>query len=128
MRTPRPGWARRSTARPHRPKRRAVLVIAVLAAVRARAEPVSMPVVVVETSTTVEFRVRVGKRIDPGSVEVEIAGRTVTVRAREAGGERLYERRFILHEPVTEERATAEYDRAGWLTVVLRKQSAPPPE
>jgi len=108
--------------------RRAVLVIAVLAAVRARAEPVSMAVVVVETSTTVEFRVRVGERIDPGSVEVEIAGRTVTVRAREAGGERFYERRFILHEPVIEERATAEYDRAGWLTVVLRKQSAPPPE
>ena len=107
--------------------RRAVLVIAVLAAVHARAEPVSMPVVVVETSTTVVLRVRVGERIDPGSVEVEIAGRTVTVRAR-AAGERLYERRFILHEPVIEEHAAAEYDRAGWLTVVLRKQSAPPPE
>ena len=88
-----------------------------------------MPVVVVETSTTVELRVRVGERIDPGSVEVEIAGRTVTVRARDAaGGDRVYERRFVVHQPVIEEQAAAEYDGAEWLTVVLRKQSPAPAE
>ena len=37
---------------------------------------------------------------------------------------RVYERRFILHEPVIEEHAAAEYDGKGWLTVVLRKRSA----
>ena len=109
--------------------RGAVLLIAVLAAVRARAEPTSMPVVVVETSTIVELRVRIGDRIDPGSVEVEIADRTVTIRAHDAaGGNHVYERRFVVHEPVVEEHAAAEYDGAGWLTLVLRKQSPVPPE
>ena len=94
----------------------------------ARGEPMSMPVVVVETSKTVELRIRAGERIDPGSVEVEIAGRTVTIHARDVAGDgRVYERRFVLHEPVIEEHAAAEYAK-GWLTVVLRKRSAAPGE
>jgi len=103
-----------------------VLLIAVLATALARAEPTAMPVVVIETAATVELRIRLGERIDPGSVEVEIAGRAVTIRARDAaGGNRVYERRFIMHEPVVEEHAAAQYDGTAWLTVVLRKQSPP---
>jgi len=88
-----------------------------------------MPAVVVERSTTVEVRVRMEDRIDPGSVEVEIAGRTVTIRARDvAGGDHVYERRFVVHEPVIEEHAAAEYDSEGRLTIVLRKQAPVPRE
>jgi len=101
-----------------------VLLALTLAAVRAVAG--SLPVIVVETPTTVELHLRIDERVDPGSVEVEIAGRTVTIHARDAAsGERIYERRFHLHEPVVEEHATAEYER-GRLTVVLHKRPPAP--
>ena len=98
-----------------------VMLLAVaLSAVRAFAAP--LPVIVVETPTTVELHLRIDERIDPGSVEVEIAGRTVTIHARDAAsGERVYERKFRVHEPLVEEQATADY-HDGRLIVVLRKR------
>jgi len=100
----------------------AVLLLVVLAARAAVAGTSSIPVLVVETPTTVELRIRLIERMDPSSVELELAGRTVTIHARDAAtGERAYQRRLTLHQPVIEERAAAEYDGGKWLTIVLRK-------
>ena len=105
-----------------------IILLLAIALSPVRASAASLPVVVVETPTTVELRLRMEERIDPGSVEVEIAGRTVTVHARDArSGEPVYERRLRVREPVMEEDAAAEYD-GKWLTVVLRKQLPVPAE
>jgi hypothetical protein len=92
----------------------------------ASAEPHQVIVDVDERGDSVRLRFPQEADIDPGSVQVLLAGRGVTILARTGAGRRVRSPHLRVSAPLTEEGATADYDADGSLTVTLRKQ--PPPE
>jgi len=87
-------------------------------------EPEELRAVVVESEgSTVEVWIALPPSVDPGSVEVQLAGRVVAVRARDDTGRTLRSAPLQIREPVVEDGAQARTEGA-WLVVELRK--APP--
>jgi HSP20 family molecular chaperone IbpA len=104
-----------------------LLVIAACAAGRPAPAPPLVPqgttlrVVAAETPDAVHLRIPPSPDIDPGSVEVRLDGRQLTVLARTASGEQVRSETLTFHEPPVEEGATADYEPDGWLAITLRK-------
>jgi HSP20 family molecular chaperone IbpA len=92
-------------------------------AARPGCEGKRLTVVVEEGAEQVRLRVRVGMRIDPGSVEVDLDGRRISVSAREPDGERVCSGDLWVREPAVEEGSLADYED-GWLTITLAKEQA----
>jgi len=68
------------------------------------------------------LRIPVRVAVDPDSVEVRLAGRALSVSARERdSGRQLHSRAIELDGTAVEAGAEATYDD-GWLTVELRKR------
>jgi hypothetical protein len=88
----------------------------------AAAEPHQVIVDVDESGDSVRLRFPQEADIDPGSVQVLLAGRAVTILARTGAGRRVRSPHLRVASPLTEEGATADYDADGSLTVTLRKQ------
>ena len=88
--------------------------------------PVStaLAVSVSETPDAVLLHIRVPGDVEPGSVEVQFAGRKTVVLARDAMGRPIRSQPLRLPEPVVEEGASADYDGDGALVMTLRKQAA----
>jgi hypothetical protein len=82
-------------------------------------------VIVEEEGDTVEVWVDLPASVDPGSVEVQLAGRVVAVRARDVAGRMLRSAPLHVREPVVEDDAAARTE-GSWLVVELRKDLAPP--
>ena len=81
-----------------------------------------LPVFVSETPDQVLLRIPVEVAVDPDTVEVRLAGRAVSVTARERdSGRRLHSRAITLQGQAVEAGAEASYDD-GWLTVEIRKR------
>ena len=84
-------------------------------------------VIVEDDVDTVSVWIDLPPTVDPGSVEVQLAGRVVAVRARDDAGRTLRSAPLRVREPVTEEGAAARYEGA-WLAITLRKDLSQPPE
>jgi len=81
-----------------------------------------LAVFVSETPDQVLLRIPVRVAVDPDSVEVRLAGRALSVTARERdSGRQLHSREITLDESAVEAGAEASYGD-GWLTVELRKR------
>lgn len=81
-----------------------------------------LPVFVSETRDEVLLRIPVDVPVDPDSVEVQLAGRDVSVTARERdGGREVHSRPIRLAGHAVESGASARYD-GGWLTVAIQKR------
>jgi hypothetical protein len=80
--------------------------------------------VVGETPHSVRVVIHFPPGTDPGSFEVQLLGREVTVLARDAEGSHIRSSPLQLREPPVEDGATADYEGDGWLTVTLRKRAA----
>jgi len=90
--------------------------------------PVELPVFVTETTDKVLLRIPVAVAVDPDTVEVRLAGRAVSVVARERdGGRRVRSREITLQGHAVESGAEASYDD-GWLTVEIHKRGRHAPE
>lgn len=80
-----------------------------------------LPVVVEEGREQVKLRIRLGERIDPGSLEIDLDGTRVSIAADEPeSGRRLCSGDLWLRDAVVEEKALADY-RDGWLTITLAR-------
>jgi HSP20 family molecular chaperone IbpA len=77
-------------------------------------------VVVSEQPGVVRLRVLLPDDVPPGSVEVQLAGRSVIVLGQGIDGRRRRSRRLQLCQPVVEDSARAEYEPDGSLTITLR--------
>src|SRR5262245_8810589 len=104
------------------------LLAAVVATSRA-AEPSPGPepdelraVIVEEEGDTIEVWIDLSPSVDPGSVEVQLAGRVIAVRARGDSGRALHSAPLHAREPVVEEGAEARVE-GSWLVVELRKDT-----
>jgi len=84
-------------------------------------------VIVEDDADTVSVWIALPPTVDPGSVEVQLAGRVVAVRARDDAGRVLHSAPLRVREAVTEEDAAARYE-GSWLVITLRKDTSPPPE
>lgn len=84
-------------------------------------EVADLPVVVTETAETVRLRILVPEEVDPGSVEVQLAGREVVVVARRTSGISIRSKTLRLAEAAVEQGATADYEPDGSLTITLQK-------
>jgi len=82
-------------------------------------------VIVEEEGNTVEVWIALPASVDPGSVEVQLAGRVVAVQARDDAGRTLRSAPLHLREPVVEDGAAARSE-GSWLVVELRKDTTPP--
>jgi hypothetical protein len=90
------------------------------------APPEELHAVIVESEgDTVEVWIALPPSVDPGSVEVQLAGRLVAIRARDDAGRTLRSSPLQLREPVVEDGAEARTEGA-WLVVTLRKQPGTP--
>ena len=100
------------------------------AAVAGATGSAELRVVVSEQPGLVRLRVLLPDDVPPGSVEVQVAERTVVVLGRGTDGTRRRSRRLQLFQPVVEEGARAEYEPDGWLTITLRArpEDVPSPE
>jgi HSP20 family molecular chaperone IbpA len=86
-----------------------------------------LAVFVSETSEQVLLRIPVRVAVDPDTVEVRLAGRALSVTARERdSGRQLRSREITLRGAAVEAGAEASYDD-GWLTVELHKRKPAPP-
>jgi len=83
----------------------------------------ALAVSVSETPDAVLLRIRAPGDVEPGSVEVRLAGRKTVVLARDAMGRPIRSQPLRLPEPVVEEGASADYDGDGALVMTLRKQA-----
>jgi HSP20 family molecular chaperone IbpA len=99
----------------------AVVVLLVSALACAAADDDGLNVAVTETTDAVRLRIVATAEVVPGSVEVQLAGRDVSVIARGTGGRALRSQTIRLAEPAIEAGATADYDDDGSLTVTLPK-------
>jgi HSP20 family molecular chaperone IbpA len=113
-----------------------LLVALILAGGAARAEepapeappPDELRAVIVEDSAeTVSVWIDLPPTVDPASVEVQLAGRVVVVRARDDAGRTLRSPPLRAREALTEEGAEARYE-GTWLAITLRKDPSPQPE
>src|SRR5262245_17832218 len=82
-------------------------------------------VIVEQEGDTVEVWIDLPARVDPDSVEVQLAGRVVAVHARDAPGRALRSAPLRVREAVVEDGATARTE-GSWLVVELRKDTTPP--
>ncbi|HJQ82779.1 MAG TPA: hypothetical protein VKA21_01790, partial [Candidatus Binatia bacterium] len=98
-----------------------VLVALCAGAVFASEKAGELRVQVTETAAVVQLRILAPEDVAPGSVEVEIAGRTVAVVAKRTDGRALRSAPVHLAEPAVEVGAGAEYEDDGSVTVTLRK-------
>jgi hypothetical protein len=84
----------------------------------------ALAVSVSETPDVVRLRVQASGDIEPGSVEVQFAGRKAVVLARDAEGRAIRSQRVRLPALVVEEGASGDYDAENALVMTLRKQGA----
>jgi hypothetical protein len=77
-----------------------------------------------ETPDAVRLRIQASGDIEPGSVEVQFAGRKAVVLARDAEGHAIRSQRVRLPALVLEDEASAEYDAEDALVMTLRKKGA----
>jgi hypothetical protein len=84
-------------------------------------------VIVEDDADTVSAWIALPPTVDPGSVEVQLAGRVVAIRARDDTGRTLRSAPLRAREALTEEGAEARYE-GSWLVITLRKDPAQPPE
>jgi HSP20 family molecular chaperone IbpA len=77
-----------------------------------------------ETSDAVLLHIHASGAVEPGSVEVRLAGRKTVVLARDAAGHSIRSPELHLPESVVEEGASAEYEADGTLMVTLRKEAS----
>src|SRR5262245_5790301 len=84
-------------------------------------------VIVEDEADTVSVWIALPPGVDPGSVEVQLAGRVVAVRARDDAGKVLRSAPLRVREPVTEDGAQARYE-GSWLVITLNKDTSPGPE
>ena|SRR5688572_26929225 len=111
-----------------------VLMGVVTAVVAARAtEPPALPdaeqlraVIVESDGDTVEVWIELPANVAADTVEVQLAGRVVAVRARDDTGRPMRSPPLQLREAVVEEGATA-HSAGPWLVVELQKDPTPPP-
>jgi hypothetical protein len=88
-------------------------------------EPEELRAVVVECEgDTVEVWIALPASVDAGSVEVQLAGRLVAIRARDDRGRTVRSAPLQLRESVVEDGAEARTE-GTWLIVALRKQLLP---
>jgi hypothetical protein len=90
----------------------------------------ALEVSVSETSHAVLLHIQASQDVEPGSVEIRLAGPKTVVLARDAEGRPIRSQLLRLPESVIEEGASAVYDANGALVMTLRKQpetSAPRP-
>src|SRR5436190_1226992 len=85
--------------------------------------PEALAVSVSETPDAVLLHIRAPGDLEPGSVEVQLAGRKTVVLARDVAGRPMRSQPLRLPEPVVEEGASADYDGDGVLVMTLRKQA-----
>jgi HSP20 family molecular chaperone IbpA len=86
--------------------------------------PPELPVFVSETGDEVLLRIPVDVAVDPDTVEVQLAGRAVSVTARERdGGREVHSRPITLDGHAVESGASARYE-GGWLTVAIQKRKS----
>ena len=86
-------------------------------------EPEELRAVAVEgEGSTVEVWIALPPSVDPGSVEVQLAGRVVAIRARDDSGRTLRSVPLQVREPVVEDGAQARME-GTWLVVELRKET-----
>jgi HSP20 family molecular chaperone IbpA len=83
----------------------------------------ALAVSVSETPDAVLLHIRAPGDVEPGSVEVRLAGRKTVVLARDAMGRPIRSQPLRLPERVVEEGASADYDNDGALVMTLRKQA-----
>ena len=84
----------------------------------------ALAVSVSETPDTILLRIQASGDVEPGSVEVRLAGRKTVVLARDAEGRPIRSQPLRLREPVVEEGSSADYDADGALVMTLRKQAS----
>src|SRR5215831_15583080 len=80
-----------------------------------------LPVETHESAESVRLRIRLPPEIEPDSVELELKGREVVVRARSSGGGDLRSGVIVLDEAPTEDGADAQLEDDGLLVVTLQK-------
>ena len=87
-------------------------------------EPASatLTVSVSDTPDAVRLRVQASGDVEPGTVEVRVAGRKAVVLARDAEGRAIRSQSVHLPAPVVEQGASADYDAGGALLIALPKQ------
>ena len=83
-------------------------------------------VIVENDGDTVEVWIALPANVAADSVEVQLAGRVVAVRARDDMGRALRSAPLKLREAVVEDGATAR-STGPWLVVELQKDVRPPP-
>src|SRR5438046_6966476 len=84
----------------------------------------ALAVSVSETPDAVLLHIRVPGDVEPGSVEVQFAGRKTVVLARDVMGRPVRSQPLRLPEPVVAEGARAGYDGECAPMMTLRKQAA----
>jgi HSP20 family molecular chaperone IbpA len=75
-----------------------------------------------DTPDAVRLRIQASGDVEPGSVEVRVAGRKAVVLARDAEGRAIRSQSVRLPAPVVEQEASAAYDADGALLITLPKQ------
>jgi len=83
----------------------------------------ALAVSVSETPDAVLLCIRASGDVEPGSIEVQFAGRKTVVLARDAMGRPIRSQPLRLPEAAVEEGASADYDGDGALVMTLRKQA-----
>jgi len=77
-----------------------------------------------ETPDAVLLHIHASGAVEPGSVEVRLAGRKTVVLARDALGHPIRSQELRIPESVVEEGASAEYEADRSLMVTLRKEAS----
>jgi hypothetical protein len=98
----------------------ALILAAVAGAVEGASGPPSrLPVLVTETPGSVRLRIQLPEDVEPGSVEVQLAGSEIAVVARNASGEQIRSESHRLTEPAVEDGAEADWESDGSMTITL---------
>jgi HSP20 family molecular chaperone IbpA len=101
-----------------------IVALIILTPRLARSRSDDLPVYVKETPSQAELQIQLPATVDPGSVEVQLVGREVTVVARDSKtGREVRSRTLRLEGPAVESGALAEYEGEGWLAVKLPKRT-----
>jgi len=87
----------------------------------------TLTVSVTETPDAVRLRIQAAGEFEPGSVDVQFAGRKAIVQARDAQGRPVRSEPVRLPAAVIEEGASAAYDAEDALVITLRKRPAASP-
>jgi len=107
----------------------AILVLLALMAPRASGSDIdpaagALAVSVSETPDMVVLHIHASGAVEPGSVEVQLAGRKTIVLARDSLGHPIRSQELRLPESVVEEGASAGYEDDGTLMVTLHKEAS----